>query len=301
LYWEKYLKVKTLHEAMEILKLYQGKARLIAGGTDLVLQLREKKKRVSVLVDISDLPELQYIKEEHGQIKIGAMTTHSQLAASPLLWEKVIVLAQAASSVGSPQIRNVGTVGGNIVNAQPAADTVVALMALDAKVVVFNNDGGEEKIPFSELFLGVGESKIDPTSQLLKEISFSLLPEMRSSLGRLARRKALALPILNIGIVLSVNKKENRLHEARICVAPVAPVPMRMKEAEKTLLSRKLSDELLISASKAAFDAADPRNSKLRGNTAYRKELVRVMTYRTLKTALATRGGVGDEAGRVTV
>ncbi len=291
MYWEKYYLARNAPEALDLLAQFEGQARLIAGGTDLVIQLREGQKRARVLVDISGIEEMQYIKEDNGKIRIGALTTHRQLAASPLLRKTAPVLAQAAASVGSPQIRNVGTVGGNIVNAQPAADTAVALMALDATATIISA-AGEREVPLTGLFAGVGKSNIDPTREMIKEFSFDVAPgRLVSAFGRIARRNALALPVLNVGVSLACDRQAQNLQKACVCVAPVAPVPLRATEAEQILINEPLNDRTLRAAAEAAARSARPRDSRLRGSAEYRIELVRVMTYRTLRNALQSLEG----------
>lgn len=291
MFCEKYYRPRSISEALELLEQYRGRARLIAGGTDLVLQLKEGKKRASVLVDITQIKELNYIEADQGFIRIGALATHSRLAQSSLLLKQARVLAQAAASVGSPQIRNVGTVGGNVVNAQPAADTAVALTALDAVATVLGVDG-EREMPVRNLFGGVGQSKIDPTGEMITGFFFKVPPGgLLSSFGRVARRKALSLPVLNVGVALAPEGRDNIIKDACICVAPVAPVPLRMKKAEEILTNGILDEQTIRAASEAAAGAAKPRDSRLRGSADYRVELVRVMTYRTIKNALQAPGG----------
>ncbi len=294
MHWEKYYQVRSALEAVDLLLQFKGEARLIAGGTDLIIQLREGVKRAGALVDISCVQDLRYIKEDNGRIKIGALTTHAQLAASPLLWKKARVLAQAAASVGSPQIRNVGTVGGNIVNAQPAADTAVALAALDGRTTILTASG-EKELPLVELFAGVGRSKIDPTREMIKEFSFDTGPgAFGTAFGRVARRNALALPMLNVGVSLACDRKAGRIKKACICVAPVAPFPLRITEAEKLLVDTTLNEQSLREVCAAAVRASRPRDSRLRGSAAYRLELVSALTGQTLRNALETLGEYAD-------
>lgn len=288
--WEEYHTPETLQEALAILGRYGGAARVIAGGTDLVLQLRKKELGAAALVDLTRVAELRYIKEEEGLIKIGALTTHDELSNSTLLKEKAAVLAQAAASVGSPQIRKVGTVGGNIVNAQPAADTAVALLALDARVRIVGREG-ERVQPLSALYAGVGKSTVDPTREIVAEIAFAVPPAPAgSAFERLAKRKALALPILNAAAVVALDEDKKRCRWARIAVAPVAPVPWRAEAAEAELAGKELDEETIRRAAEAAAAQAQPRDSKLRGSAAYRKEMVKVLVARALRRA-AQAGG----------
>ncbi|MEW5921912.1 MAG: FAD binding domain-containing protein [Bacillota bacterium] len=148
--FRKYYRPQSIAEALVILADYEGRARVLAGGTDLMLQLKQGEISFEAAVDITAIKELRYITEENDSIKIGALSTHTDLAQSPVLHKKALFLADAARSVGSLQIRNVGTVGGNVVNAQPAADTAVPLMALNAVVTVVS-PGGVRQISFDDL------------------------------------------------------------------------------------------------------------------------------------------------------
>lgn len=288
--WQEYFIPETLPEALAILGRYGGAARVIAGGTDLILQLRKKEVGAAALVDLTRLAELRYIREEEGLIKIGALTTHDELANSGLLREKAAVLAQAAASVGSPQIRKVGTVGGNLVNAQPAADTAVALLALDAHVRIVGPEGEREQ-PLAALYAGVGQSTVDPTREIVAEIAFAIpSAPAGSAFERLAKRKALALPILNAAAVVALDEDKKRCRQVRIAVAPVAPAPWRAEAAEAELAGKELDEETIRRAAEAAAAQAQPRDSKLRGSAAYRKEMVKVLVARALRRA-AQAGG----------
>jgi len=281
-----YFKPASLEEALSILEDYKGKARIIAGGTDLILQLMNKEILLEALVDISHLRQLRYIREENGQVKVGACSTHTDLCESPLLQEKVPLLSEAAGSVGSLQIRNVGTVGGNIINAQPAADTAVALMALNATVKVVS-PSGEKQMPLEELYSPAGGSTLNPCREILTEIAFA--PLLKNKAGgafeRLARRKAVALPIFNTSVVIWSEENKKTLTQARIIMGPVALVPFRAKKAEEALRGCFPGRESFLRAAELAADEAKPRDSRFRGSAAYRKEAARVMVFRALTKA----------------
>ncbi|MCJ7785051.1 MAG: FAD binding domain-containing protein [Desulfobacterales bacterium] len=208
LHWEKYFRPQNIPEALKILEEFQGQARLLAGGTDLIPQIRKRETEPKVLVDITWIPGLGEIKIEDGVIRIGALVTHTQVAQSPLLREKALALSEGASQLGSPQIRNLGTVAGNIVSGQPGADTTIPLLALDAKVKVMSKQG-ERTVPMTEFFLDTGKTVVDSTREMVTEIFFSPLAGDESSVSlRLARRKALALPILTVSVVVSADLKQ---------------------------------------------------------------------------------------------
>ncbi len=285
---EEYIFPKSVEEALELLERYGGEARIIAGGTDLVLQLRRGEVRARVLVDITRIPEIRGIKEEDGFIWVGATTTHQEVAESPLIQAKASLLAKACRSIGSLQIRNVGTIGGNLVNAMPAADSAIALAALDAEVEVASKDGSRW-IPITQFHVDVGECCINPCLELVKGVRFRPLGKNEgSSFQRLARRQALILPILNVGVV--VGWEEGQFSRAAIAIGPVAPIPFRAQKAEEYLKGSPVSAESIEEAARLAQEEAQPRSSLLRGSAEYRKDMVRVLVRRALMEAAQIPG-----------
>ena len=281
--WEEYFSPKSVSEALEILQRYKGQARIIAGGTDLIPELKEQIREVKALVDISEIDQLKKIEQDSDIIKIGAGITHSEVASSKLIREQATVLAEAASAVGSPLIRNQGTVVGNVVNAQPAADTAVALFALEAKAEIISHKG-TKVIPIEELYHDIGVSKIDSTLEIVTAIYFkSLRRNQGSAFVRLAQRKALALPLLNVAVVVTL--REGRFGETKIVVAPVAPLPFRSRKAEAILKDAPIDSEFIRKAAEASASEAQPRDSALRGSAQYRREMVKVMVRRALGQA----------------
>ena len=270
----------SIEETLQLLAAENGRARIIAGGTDLYLDLSHGKKQAESLVDVRRIPQLREIYEKDGAVFIGAGVTHTELAESKTIREKFAALAKGASVVGGPQIRNIGTIGGNIVNGQPAADTAIRLLALDAQAVVIGLDGSESIRPMDTLYLGPGRSAIDSTRELLKGF---LLPDDRysfSDFDRVAKRNALALPILNTAIALHIDN--GVVQACRIAAGPIGPAPTRLVEAEHVLIGQALTSELCQKAGQAAEKEASPRNSLLRGSSHFRKELLGVMISRLL-------------------
>ena len=284
--WEKYLRPRHLSEALALLEEYRGEARIIAGGTDLLIQIRKKEANPRVLIDITQIPDLDRIKGEEGLIKIGALVTHHQIAVSPLIREKAGALSQGASWVGSPQIRNLGTVGGNIVSGQPGADVTIPLLALNAKVRVLSKKG-ERIISLTNFFKGPGKTAVDSASEIVTEVLFPALKEGETSLSlRLAKRKALALPILVASLVLSADLKEKRFHYVNIALGPVAPVPFRAIETEQYLASAPIREEVIKEAARKAAQESNPRTNPLRGSGAYRKDMVAALVERGIQQGL---------------
>lgn len=284
--WERYLRPRHLSEALTLLDEYREEAKIIAGGTDLLIQIRKGEVKPKVLIDITQIPDLDKITLENGQIRIGALATHHQIASSSLIREKALALSQGTSWLGSPQIRNMGTVGGNIVSGQPGADATIPLLALNAKVKVLSKKG-ERTIPLTEFFEGPGKTALDHHSEIVTEILFPALKEGETSLSlRLAKRKALALPILVASLVLSVDLEKKRFHYVNIALGPVAPVPFRAREAEQVLGAAPISEKVIKEAAQKAAQEANPRTNPLRGSGSYRKEMVAALVERGLKQGL---------------
>ncbi len=282
--WKEYSLPVSVKEALEILQANRGKARIIAGGTDLIIDLKEGAKQVECLVDISRLKELGSIERDGDIIKVGALVTHSQVATSELIRERAPMLAEAASLLGSPQIRNRGTLAGNVINAQPAADTAVPLVALEAQVEIVGPNGSR-RVPIEKMYRDLGVSHVDSTREIVTAIYFEGLRDNQgSAFVRLAQRKALALPMLNVAVIATV--QDSRFQDVRIAIAPVAPMPLRSRKAEAALFGKSVSPEAIEAAAEIAEDEAQPRDSALRGSAEYRKEMVRVLVRRAIEQAV---------------
>jgi carbon-monoxide dehydrogenase medium subunit len=274
-----------------MLKERQGQARVIAGGTDLIIQLKKKEMTARCLVDVTNLDELKGIGLEDGFIRVGACVTHQELASSSLIRERAVALAEGASQVGSPQIRNMGTVGGNIVNAQPAADTVVPLMALEAEVEVATATG-TRRDPLGGLCIGPGQCTVDATAEILTAVRFRALgPSQGSAFERLAKRKALALPILNAAAVVTLNDGGDAFQEVRLAVGPVGPTPSRALQAEEALRGAAVEAQTIAKAMELAAQEAQPRTNPLRGSQEYRQEMVKVLLRRSIERAVQVARG----------
>jgi CO/xanthine dehydrogenase FAD-binding subunit len=284
--WEEYLAPGSLDEALEMLERYRGAARIIAGGTDIVPASRKGAPGIKALVDITRIPGLNNISLDGETVKIGPLVTHTEAALSGLIRERGIALAEGASRLGSPQIRNIGTVAGNIINAQPGADTVIPLLALDGSVTIVSRQG-ERTIPLAELFTGVGRTTIDSTKEIVTGISFPGLGKGEASAAmRLAKRKTLVLPILTVAVVVGTDLGAKTFTKVRIAVGPVATTPFRCKAAEEILTGSPVGEEVIRKAAAEAAKAANPRTSLIRGTSEYRKAMVQVLVERGIATAL---------------
>lgn len=294
MYWENYYLPETVEEVLKQLKDSNGNARIMAGATDLTIQVRQGVVKTKEIIDLGNVKELNYIKEEGNLIKIGAMATHTQLAESELLLKKAKVLAIAASRVGSPLIRNVGSIGGNVVNAHSGADTAVALTALNAKAIVKGPEGQVEKM-MPELYLGAGKSFVDPTKEILAEFVFDTPGENEATAFlRHAKRKALALPILNLALWLKTNSTKDVIEDVRIAMGPMDYRPLRALETENILKGQPLTQKTIKAAQEMIVKEIKPRDS-FQGSAAYKFEMAKVFLARAIAEAVSDLGGKIDE------
>jgi len=284
--WQAYEIATSVEGALDILDRYGGRARLIAGGTDLVIELQEGKRQVDCLVDIARIPGLDRIERQGDWLVLGANVTFRQIKESPLLQQHALVLVEAAASVAALQIQAVATLVGNVVNAMPAADGSVALTALDAQAEIAGVNGRAWR-PIGDLFLGPGRSAVDPTRQMVTAIRFpALSPGQGSAWGRIGRRRALTLPILNCGVSISLDDSRERFAWARISLGPVATVPFRAHAAEAFLAGRSATDEIYSRAAEVAAGECHPRSSLLRASKEYRNDVLKVLIRRGLTRAV---------------
>lgn len=279
--WKDYYNVATIQEALGILTQKKESCRIIAGGTDLILEL-ERKNRVGidVLVDISRVPNLnQIVLDENILIHIGPTVTHNHCVASKLINEFAFPLAQACWSIGSPQIRNRGTVAGNIVTASPANDTIPALMALNASVVL-QSQNEARTIPLKEFYLGVRKTVMRP-DEMVTDLFFPVMrPNQQGIFIKNALRKAQAISVVNICILIDF--EGSLITNAQITMGSVAPTVIHADNAEKFLLGKQLSQDVISSASNLIVKSARPIGD-LRSSAEYRNVIVKTIATRALK------------------
>ena len=282
---EAYLMPQTVEQCLKALADYQGKAQIMAGGTDLILALKEKKIDSKVIVDITDISELKVLEISKDTLTIGAGVTHAQVAAHPQIKKVFPALTGACVSVGSPQIRNIATLVGNIVSAQPAADSAIALIALGARVEIVSNLGQRVEL-VENLYAGIGKSKIDSHRELVTKIVIDLPGQGGGcAFTRIAPREALALPIVNAAAFIMTKNKEITL--ARIALGPVSAQPFRPQKAEAELVGKKVDDfAVFVEVAHMASMEANPRDSLLRGSGEYRRALVRDLVNRAITEAI---------------
>ncbi len=277
-----YYAPKGLDEAIDIFAEYGERASALAGGTDLVLFMESGRLKPELVVEIPSCPPFVGLEMVDSQIRIGSRTTMRELETSPTVCLQISVLAEAASVVGSLQIRNMATIGGNICTASPAGDTLPALLVLDASVGLASKRG-KRVVPIREFFVGPGKTVRQP-DELLTEV-FVPVPKSRigSSFYKLAIRRYLDIAIVNAAALIAVNEY-GIIIDAKIALGSVAPTPIRAYEAEERLIGNTLNDFVLDEAAILAQKASSPITDQ-RGTAEYRRIMVYRLTRRVVTEA----------------
>ncbi|MEA3326681.1 MAG: FAD binding domain-containing protein [Chloroflexota bacterium] len=280
--WEQYRLVGSIEEAASALSEIGEEARIIAGGTDLILEIeRGIRKGIKALIDISAIPGLDEIKEDQdGVIHIGPLVTHNHIVASSLIREKAYALLQACWEVGSPQIRNRGTVAGNLVTGSPANDSISPLMVFDAKLSMVSKRGNRV-VALSDFYRGVRQTVLAP-DEVIADIFFDAPgSNQQSYFIKSALRKAQAISVINISVLVTL--MDETIQNTKITLGAVAPTIIHALEAEDYLIGRKLNDGVVNEAAELIVKAANPI-SDIRGSADYRAYLISVMAKRALKS-----------------
>lgn len=271
---------ETLQEALSLLA--ENRGRLLAGGTDVLPQMRDGRLPSRELIDITRLVDLRFIKEENGSIQIGSLTTFDDIVHAPLLIHEAAALVQAARLIGSPQIRNRGTLGGNIGNASPAGDTMPPLLVLNAKVHLVSTSG-KRAIDLYDFLLGPGLTAIE-AGELIHHISFKRIPEGTTTVfQRLGNRSGMAVSIASTAVAIKLDKN-NILEDVRVALGAVSTTAIRCLHAEAVLLGQGLSDGIIRKAARVAAQECSPIDD-VRASAAYRKHAVEQLVRRSLISA----------------
>jgi len=281
--WQEYINVTSIENVTKILGQKRERARIIAGATDLILELeRGVRKGIETVIDVTRIPNLDSITiDEDEVIHLGPLVTHNQCAASTLIRTRAYPLARAAWEVGAPQIRNRATIAGNLITASPANDTITPLMALNASVTLISSRG-KRTISLKKFYTGVRKTAMEP-DEMLVDISFPALTKtQRGTFIKLALRRAQAISLVNVAVVLDL--KGETVKSASITLGSVAPTIIHATKAEKFLEKKKINDKNIALAAELTMKAATPIDD-VRGSAAYRREMTRVITARAL-TAL---------------
>lgn len=274
----------TLHEASRLLKENGPGGRFLAGGTDLVIAMKEKGLLPKYLVDLKRLPGLSGIRENSdGSITLGALTTMYEIETSALIKKKIHFLAQSAAEVGSIQIRNRATIGGNMANATPSADTAPALIALKATAKIVSV-GCERTVPLEEFFTGPGQTVMN-AEEILTEITIPKAgPGLVGEYIKFSPREMMDLAYVGVAAAYELGDKDKKCDGVRIVLGAVAPTPIRAQRAEAALEGQVLTEALAEKVGQIAAEEAKPI-SDVRSSADYRRAMVGAMTKRALLNA----------------
>lgn len=276
---------ETLEKALDILADKTDNIKVLAGGTDLVVQLRDNSlsENISSILDISRIKSFKEIKNNDGEITIGSLVTHEELLNNKLFSNKLPFINEAASAVGSPQIRRRGTIGGNICNAAPCADSVPVLAALDAEVILASKSG-KRKLSLTEFIDGPYKTNLKP-DEIMTSIKFFMPePGVGTSFMKVGRRKALAISRMSVAVMLRKDQT-GIVNEFYLSTGSVTPKPTRLPEAERVLLNKEPTEDLINETAEKVAQIMIA-TSGYRWSTEYKEPVIKTMVIRAIKQAL---------------
>ena len=285
--WEAYHSVSAIDEALALLSQHGRAARVIAGGTDLILEMeRGGHPHLKTLIDITRAPGLDQIALHDDRIVLGPLATHNQVVASALIRERALPLAQASWEVGAPPLRNRATVAGNLITASPANDTITPLIAMDAEVTLASL-AGERTIKLADFYTGLRRTVLRP-DELMREIRIPpMRAEQRGLFLKLGLRRAQAISVVDAAVIVSLDGA-GVVYDARIALGSVAPTIVRAPAAEACLMGKRLSAETMAEAGRLASESVKPIDD-LRGSAGYRSEMVKILVARALRQLQAAQ------------
>src|SRR6266487_525898 len=287
--WQNYLQPGSLEEALELLHQLNGQARVVAGGTDVLVELQRGVKPTRTLIDISAIHDLKYIRHEGEYLFLGALATHNDVVASAACVEHALPLAQACWEVGAPQIRARATLAGNVVTASPANDTITPLMALDAEVVLVSTEG-ERVVPLHDFYPGVRRTLLKP-NELLREIRVpAMTGSQRGLFLKLGLRRAQAISVINVALVLTFAGEQ--ISDARITLGSLAPTIVHASTAEAYLKGKTLDAAVCEEAGRLANEDVTPIDD-IRGSARYRRATLAALVAQGLQRIAAGKEAEG--------
>lgn len=279
----KYHAPERLDEALDLLKEFSGHCHVFAGGTDYVVDLNEKRVAPSAnLIYLGNLSEMKFIQKNDSALEIGALVTHAELESDPFIQRIAPLISMGAGSVGSPAIRSMGTIGGNIATASPAGDVSTALLALDSRIII-KCRSESKKVPLRDFFIGPGQTLLKP-DELIYSILIPL-PKIQSTgqtFIKLGKRQAMSCAIVSCATVTTIDRPSKTLTDVKITLGSVAPKPMRAFKTEKFLKGKIPTEQVYKRAGQIAMDECQPIHD-IRGSASYRREMVGVFVKRSLK------------------
>lgn len=272
-----YMAPSSLKEAFHLLKEYQNKARLLAGGTDLIPKMKKRAITAEIIIDLNRIPGLAGIEIRGDRLHIRGLTRLAEIKESPLVKEKAPALAQAIGLMASPPIRNRATIAGNLCTASPAADTAPPLLVLDA-LVKMESIQGERIVPLAEFFLGP-EKTVKRPDEILTEVIIPV-QEGNSAFMKLGRRKAFTLAVVSAAAFARTRK--GKFEEVRVALGAVAPIPMRVRMVEEALKGSEIDERKIVQAAERVREEVSPITD-VRASAEYRKDMSYVLTKRILE------------------
>jgi xanthine dehydrogenase iron-sulfur cluster and FAD-binding subunit A len=277
--WKMYIQPASIDETLALLANYGPDARLINGGTDLIIEIERRLRAPAIVIDISRIAGLDEIRLADGAFHLGPSVTHNQAVASPLLRSRAFPLVRACWEVGAPQIRNRGTIAGNLVTASPANDTITPLWALGTSVTL-QSVRGARTVKLEDFMLGVRRTALEP-DEMLTDIAFPALQDNEhGTFIKLALRRAQAISVVNVAVVLGFS--DSRINHARITLGAVAPTIVSADEAQQFLLGQSLDEATIAEAANLAVRSARPIDD-IRSTATYRRQMVQVLVARALR------------------
>ncbi|MEA2784623.1 MAG: hypothetical protein QOF71_727 [Candidatus Eremiobacteraeota bacterium] len=278
--WSKVVRPVNVAETLAALASHGKEARIVAGGTDVLVELQRGVRPTSTLIDVSALRELKYVRRQGDVIALGGLATHNDVLAAPFARAAMLPLAQACAEVGAPQIRTRGTIAGNVVTASPANDTIAPLIALDAEIVLASS-GGERTLPLAEFYTGFRTTQLRP-DELVREIRFRALDSSRRGIFlKLGLRRAQAISVIDIALVAALDA-DGVVTDARIALGCLAPTVVRAVAAEGYLIGKRLDPATCAQAGRVACDDAAPIDD-VRGSAGYRRTTLAALVARALE------------------
>ena len=292
--WENYYTPETVAEAVELLQRYDGQARVVGGGTDLLVEIRRGLHRpIDALVDASRIAGLNTIDEDGDYIVIGCGVTHSQIVRDERIVQYGSCLSESCGVIGGPQVRNVGTLAGNVAHALPAGDGTIGLLALGGEIEIASVDG-TRWIPMQESFKGPGKSFINRHREVLTRLRFKPTGTREGSAHhRVMRPQGLCLPIISMAVRIELDEN-NTITKARISMGPVGPVPFLAESAMDVLVGGTASAEQFDKAAEAVLASVTMRSSKYRASAEYREQMVRAYLPAILTRAVEQATGAAS-------
>ena len=282
----KYLISKTLDEAVSLYQSHGDSAMYVAGGTDVMVKIKSGKVTPDYLISLTHVGRNSEIRinPETGTLHVGGLVTHRTLEMSPLIKLQYPIIHDAVQRIGSTQVRNVATIGGNLVNAVPSADGAIPLIALDAYVNIYGS-AGEHSVDLIHFFEGPGQTVLRNGEILTEIVVPKQLPRTGGAYQKFGRRAAMELPLIGVGVLITLEEDSNRCVRARIALGVAAPTPIRTLGAERYLVGKEINEDTLNEAGKLAAEESRVRDS-VRGLAWYRREMVAVSVQRMGLTCL---------------